>query len=142
MNTVKQISVTLLNTPGMLSAISDIMADNGIYILGLSTNNQGQECAVRFVVSDPEKAANVLKGAGYKVGETDILAAETPSHPGGLDAILKPLKAAGVNVEYLYAYIGGADRPILLLELDKLQEGAEALKRNWIKLHGAELYMM
>jgi hypothetical protein len=39
---------------------------------------------VRFVVDDPVKAVNILKANGFSTKETDVLAVETPDHPGGL----------------------------------------------------------
>ena len=94
------------------------------------------------MANEPEKASNVLASVGYEVKEQDIIAAETPHHPGGLNAIFKPLKEAGVNVQYLYSYLGESDKTILLLGVDKLEEGIAALERNWIQLYGKELYAL
>jgi hypothetical protein len=142
MKTVKQLSVSLPNKPGMLSKISDVMGVNGINIIGLYVRTTGGEGVLSFVANDPERALNVLKLAGYEVTEEQIVACETPHHPGGLNAILKPLKEADVNVEYLYSYLGSGGHTVLLLGIDKLQEGTNALERNWIRLYGSELYSM
>jgi len=142
MKTVKQLSVSLPNKPGMLSKVSDVMGVNGINIIGLYVRTTGDEGILSFVANDPERALNVLKIAGHEVKEEQIIACETPHHPGGLNAILKPLKEAGVNVEYLYSYLGSGGHTVLLLGIDKLQEGINALERNWIRLYGSELYSM
>ena len=142
MKTIKQLSVPLPNKPGMLSKISEIMGHNGINIIGLYVNTRGTEGPLSFVANDPDRALNVLQVAGYEVQEDQILACETPHHPGGLNAILKPLKEAGVNVEYLYSYLGSGGHTILLLGIDKLQEGITALEKNWIRLYGNEIYSM
>jgi len=39
--------------------------------------------SVRFIASDPEKAANVLKSHGFSIKTTEVLAVEAPNHPGG-----------------------------------------------------------
>jgi hypothetical protein len=142
MKTVKQLSVSLPNKPGMLSKISDVMGVNGVNIIGLYVRTIRDEGVLSFVANDPERALNVLKLAGYEVKEDQIIACETPHHPGGLNAILKPLKEADVNVEYLYSYLGSGDHTVLLLGIDKLQAGINALERNWIRLYGDELYSM
>jgi hypothetical protein len=142
MKSVRQLSVSLPNKPGMLSKISDIMGLNGINLIGLYVRTKGDEGILSFVANNPDQALNVLQVAGYEVEEDQILACETPHHPGGLNAILKPLKEAGVNVEYLYSYLGTGGHTILLLGVDKLQEGINALERNWIRLYGSELYCM
>lgn len=99
---VKQISISLENIPGKLSEVSDYLGENGINIIGLSVADTADISAVRFVASDPEKAGNVLRSHGFAVKMTDVLAVESPNHPCGLNAILKPLKEADVNVNYLY----------------------------------------
>src|SRR4030065_240202 len=97
---VKQISVSLENMPGMFSEVIDYLGDNGINIIALSVVDTADISAVRFVASDPGKAVNVLKSHGYVVKVTDVLAVEAPSHPGGLNAVLKPLKETKINVNY------------------------------------------
>ena len=140
--TVRQLSISLPNKPGMLSKISEIMGHNGINLIGLYVKTRGDEGILSFVANDVDRAASVLQVAGYEVHEDQVLACETPHHPGGLNAILKPLKEAGINVEYLYSYLGSGDHAILLLGVDKLQEGIDVLEKNWIRLYGSELYSM
>jgi ACT domain-containing protein len=89
---VKQISVSLENVPGKLSEVSDYLGDNGINIIALMIADTADISAVRFVPSDVEKAVNVLRTHGYSVKVTEVLAVEAPNHPGGLNAVLKPLK--------------------------------------------------
>src|SRR4030043_171388 len=93
---VKQISVSLENVPGKLSEMSDYLGENGINIIGISGADSADISGIRFVASDPEKAANVLKTHGYSIKITEVLAVEAPNHPGGLNAVLKRLKEIGI----------------------------------------------
>jgi hypothetical protein len=87
------------------------------------------------------KVATILETAGYSATVKEILAAEAPHHPGGLNAILKPLKRANVNVEYLYSVIGcQGDRSVILLGVTDLAVAHDALSKEWIHLYGEELY--
>jgi hypothetical protein len=143
MKTVKEITVVLENRPGTLSEISDLMGANGINILGLTVRTSGEKGALNFIASDPARVVNILQSAGYAPTLQDVLAAEAPHHPGGLNAILKPLRLAKVNVEYLYTYIGfhgTGDRTIIVLGVDKLAEAYDALSKEWIRMFGEELY--
>lgn len=143
MKSVKEIAVHLQNRPGALSEISDLLGANGINILGLTVRAENAEGTLNFIATDPSKVINILESAGFKPVFKEILAAEAPHHPGGLNAILKPLKLAGVNIEYLYTcigYHGVGDRTVILLAVDKLKEGHEALTKDWIRLFGEELY--
>ncbi|MBW2553594.1 MAG: ACT domain-containing protein [Deltaproteobacteria bacterium] len=139
----KQISISLENVPGILSNVSEIMGDEGVNIRAISVADTADISTVRFVVDDPQKAINILKTHGYSVKETDVLAVETPDHPGGLNAVLRPLKNANVNVHYLYPYLGRvSDQAIVILGVDKTEEAEKVLKQNWVHTLGEEIYSL
>ena len=139
---VKQISVSLENIPGKLSEVSDYLGENGINIIALSVADTADISAIRFVANNPEKAVNVLKTHGYSVKLTDVLAVETPNHPGGLNAVLKPLKEISVNVNYLYTCLGTGEKTVLIVGVDKITEAIQVLKKNWVHMYDEELYTM
>jgi hypothetical protein len=137
---VKQISVSLENVPGKLSEVSDYLGDNGINIIALSVADTADISAVRFVANDPEKAVNVLKSHGYSVKMTEVLAVEAPNHPGGLNAVLRPLKEMKINVNYLYTCLGRGENTVLIVGVDKMEEATQVLKKNWVHMYDQELY--
>jgi hypothetical protein len=69
-----------------------------------------------------------------EVSTTQVLAAETPHHAGGLKAILEPLSRARVNVEYLYPCIQTGESTILIMGTDQVEQAVDALKKDWIRL--------
>jgi hypothetical protein len=141
MKTVQEITVKLENRPGSLSEISELLGANGISILALTF--EGSAGTLSLVSTDPARALNILESAGFSATVQEILAAEAPHHPGGLNALLKPLKLAGVNVEHLYSCIsfhGAGDKTIILLSVDNPSVAYDALSKEWIKLYGEELY--
>jgi hypothetical protein len=138
---IKQISVSLENVPGAFSTISEILGREGVNIRAISVADASDMSTVRFVVDDPVKAMNILSTRGYNVRERDVLAVETPDHPGGLNAVLRPLKEAGINVLYLYPHLGRAGgQAIVILGVDKSEEAQDVLKQNWVKMLGKEAY--
>ncbi|MEJ2718429.1 MAG: hypothetical protein P8182_15055 [Deltaproteobacteria bacterium] len=144
MKTVREIAVPVENAPGTLSAISELLGANGIPILAVTLRAERNSGSVHVVVPEPDRVANILEGAGYAPSVQEIIAAEIPLHPGGLNALLKSLRLAGVNIEYLYSFIGGnaaGDSSILLLGVNDLAEAVNALSEEWIQLHGEELFM-
>ncbi len=121
--TIKQLSISLDNTPGMLSNISEILGREGVNIRAISVADTADISTVRFVVDDPVKAINILTSNKYNVKETVVMAVETPDHPGGLNAVLQPLKSANINVHYLYPFLGRfKDQAIVILGADKIEE--------------------
>ena len=139
---VKQISVSLENVPGKLSEVSDYLGENGINIIALSIADTADISAVRFVANDPDKAINVLRTHGYSIKTTDVLAVEAPNHPGGLNAILKPLKEVSVNVSYLYTCLGAGEKTVLIVGVDKMDEAIQVLRKNWVHMFDGELYTL
>jgi hypothetical protein len=141
---VIQIAVVLENVPGMLLDVSERLGAEGINIRAISVADTSDASTVRFVSDDPQKTANVLKSHGLAVTEREVLAVEVPDHPGGLQAILKPLKSAGINVHYLYPYLGRGEsgQPIIVMGVDKTEEAASLLKKNWVHTFGKEIYSL
>ena len=138
---IKQISVSLDNVPGALSQVSEILGNEGVNIRAVSVADTADISTVRFVVDEPSKAINILNTNGYSVKETDVLAVETPDHPGGLNAVLKPLKEGNINVHYLYPYLGRvSDQAIVILGVDKTDEAEKVLQQNWVHTVGSEIY--
>jgi hypothetical protein len=139
---VQQISLSLENAPGTFSEVVDYLGDNGINIIALSVADTADISAVRFVASDPAKAVNVLKSHGYVVKVTEVLAVEAPDHPGGLNAVLKPLKETKINVSYLYTCLRSGESTVLIVGVDRLGEATEVLKKNWVRMYDEELYAL
>lgn len=140
--TVKQLSVSLENVPGKLSEMTDYLGANGINIIAVSVVDASDVSAIRFVAGDPEKAANVLKTHGYSIKLTDVIAVEAPNHPGGLNAVLKPLKEASINVNYLYTCLGRGEKTVLIVGVDKIEEAIQVLQKNWVHMYDEELYKL
>ena len=122
--------------------MSDYLGDNGINIIALSIADTADISAIRFVPSDVEKAVNVLKSHGYSVKVTEVLAVEAPNHPGGLNAVLKPLKEMRINVNYLYTCLGRGEKTVLIMGVDKMEEAIQVLKKNWVHMYDEELYTL
>lgn len=140
---IKQLSVVLQNEPGKLSDLSELLGKEGVNIRAISVADTSELSTVRFVVDDPEKAINILQGNGFTVYATDVLAVETPDHPGGLTAVVRPLKNAGINVLYLYSYLGRvSDQAIVILGVDRIEDAQEVLAQNWVRTLGREIYTL
>lgn len=141
---VKQISVSLDNIPGQFLDVSECLRKEGINIRAISVADTSDISTVRFVTDDPVKTANVLRSNGYAVKETDVLAVEVPDHPGGLVAVLKPLRTMKINVLYLYPYLGRGEsgQPIVILGVDRTEEAVDVLNKNWVHTFGKEIYAL
>jgi hypothetical protein len=141
---VVQISVSLENAPGKFLEISEILRTERINIRAISVADTTDISTVRFVTDNTVKTASVLKSHGFAVKETSVIAVEVPDHPGGLQAVLKPLKAANINITYFYPHLGRGEsgQPIVIVGVDKSEEAIEVLKKNWVHVFGDEIYSL
>jgi len=141
---VTQILVSLENVPGKLLEISEILGSEGINIRAISMAETSHVNTVRLVADNPEKAVNVLKSSGYMTQKVEVIAVEIPDHPGGLQAVLKPLKKKNINVLYLYPYLGrgGNGQAILIIGVDNVEKAVQVLQKNWVHTFGEEIYAL
>lgn len=139
---VKQITVEMPNEPGALSSLSTLLGEAGINIIAffVSTATASGMGLIRFVCNNPDKAVNVLSSKGMTPGTADVVAVETPHHPGGLNAVLNPIVEAGINLDYLYPCLNTGDETVLILGMEDVAAAETALQKNWIRLYNEELY--
>ena len=107
---IKQISVFVENKPGAMSAMTAVLAENNIDMRALSLAETADFGIVRIIVDDVYKAATVLKDAGYIHSVTSVLGVRIPNVPGGVNKVLNILENAGINIEYMYAFLGKKEK--------------------------------
>lgn len=141
---VKQISIFLENKAGRLAEVTNILGKAGINIRALSLADTTDFGILRLIVNDIDKAANTLKDQGFTVGETEVLAVEVPDRPGGLGEILKIIQAAGLNVEYMYAFVErSSNNAVIIFRFDNIDEATRALLEKGVTiLNGEKLYSL
>ena len=102
---IKQISVFVENAPGQLSEVTKVLGDNGIDMSALSLADTSEFGILRLIVDKPEAAALALKEAGLTVSITNVIAVGIDDTPGAFSVPMRILADAGIDVEYMYAFI-------------------------------------
>jgi len=133
---IKQISVFLENKPGSLSNMTAVLAQSGIDMRALSVAETNDFGIVRIIVDDVYEATTVLKDAGFIHNVTSVLGVAIPDEPGGLNQVLEILNAAGINIEYMYAFLGGknVDHAYMIFRVQDNKAAAAALSSKGIKI--------
>lgn len=133
MANVRQISVFVDNKPNRLAGVMKLLKESGINLRALSLADTKDFGILRIIVNDTDKAVRLLKEASYAVTVTEILAISIPDSPGQLSRVLDILGADGVNLEYLYAFIGKSDRSVsFVIRVDDNIHAADSLTRGGI----------
>jgi len=141
---VEQISIFLENKPGALAEVTRILGDSGINIRALSLADTKDFGILRLIVNDNDRARQVLGQKGFTVRKTEVVAVEVPDRPGGLADILKSLADAGVNVEYLYAFVQrSGQNAIIIFRFDETDRAISVLAaKNFRILEGKKVYSL
>lgn len=139
---VKQLAITVQNASGQLARLTGHFNENCVRVIALYISSQESDKAtICVVVSDPDLALSLLRSLGFEVVVTDVVAAQVPSHPGGLYAIFRTLGDNGVNIRQAYPAVE-VGKPILILDVDAPEVAVKCLSDNWITLFGTSLYVI
>ncbi len=103
--TVNQISVFVENKPGALAQIAAELVAGGVNIRALSIAEAHDYGVLRFIADNEENATAVLRQAGHVLSLTPVLAVVIRDEPGSFSETLNVLAAAGIDVEYIYAFL-------------------------------------
>jgi len=136
---VKQLSIFMENRAGRLAEVSRLLGEAGVNIRALSLADTSDFGILRLIVNDVNRALGVLREAGHTVSLTDVVAVEVPDRPGGLAGVLQPLSAAGINVEYMYAFVEkAADKAVVIFRFENIDAAAAVLRSAGISILPAE----
>lgn len=115
---LKQLSLYVENKKGTMQDITSILKEKEINIFG-SVNNDGPEFGIiRMVVSEPDRALEALKEAGYMCRMLDVMGIEMPDEVGSLNRLLTAMNEINVNVDYIYlSFNRDSAQPILIMHV-------------------------
>lgn len=125
---IKQLSVFVENKPGRLAAVIEALGKNNVNMSALSLADTSEYGILRVIVDNPEAAVEILKEIGVIVKITKVLAVSMDDTPGGLSKILDVFLKNGINVDYMYAFVGKtADRAVMVVKVSDASKAEEAL---------------
>ena len=128
MSNVRQISVFVENKPTKLAEAMRLLKNSKINIRAMALADTKDFGILRLIVNDTEKTVDILRDASYAVTVTEVVAISIPDSPGQLSRVLDVLGDSGVNIEYLYAFIGKSDRSVsFVIRVDDNDNASSAL---------------
>ena len=132
--TTLQLSVFLENKTGRLNDVAKVLAEAGINMTAFSVADNSDFGILRVLVSDPEKAKQVLKEKGFAVKLTNVLALRIGNSAGTLYGILDKLAESKVYIEYMYAFSEGEQASVVIRPND-IDQAIEILKEKLEQQH-------
>ena len=124
---IKQLTIFVENKQGALVSITDTLASNNINIRALSIAETQDFGILRLIVNDVETAKKTLSDKGYLIKTTNVVGVKIGDAPGKLTEALGVLDKAGINMEYLYAFMTRTEKHayvVFRVEDDDIAESA------------------
>jgi len=137
--TAVQIYVFLENKSGRLAELTSALAEASINIRALSLAETIDYGVLRLIVDKPAAARKALSEAGFTVTETEVVAVEMPDRPGGLAGIVDLVTQSGLNIEYLYAFVGQrGENAVVIFRIDDVKAAVAALQQGGARILSAD----
>ncbi len=106
--TIKQLSVFLENKTGRINDVTRILGKHGINMHAFSMAETPDFGILRLIVSEIDKAVEVLRAENFAVMLTDVVCIKCDNSAGALSTILERLSEKEIFIEYMYAFADGA----------------------------------
>lgn len=132
---IKQLSVFVENKKGRLAEITEAIAKANVDIRALSIADTTDFGILRLIVNKPEEAAAALKELGVTVSVTNVIAIGINDAPGAFSIPMRILADAGVDVEYMYAFITRkSEKAYVILRVNDNDVAAKILTEKGVEL--------
>jgi hypothetical protein len=112
--TIKQLSVFLENKTGRINEVTKILGKNNINMHAFSMAETTDFGILRLIVSEVDKAVEILRNENFAVMLTDVVCISCPNVAGSLSAILEHLAENQIFIEYMYAFAEGDKANIVI----------------------------
>lgn len=137
---IHQLSVFLENKSGRITEVLEVLGEEKIRITALSVADSAEFGILRLIVSDPEKARELLKMHSFTVNLTEVISVIAPNEAKYYAKVLKILSDLDISVEYTYAFSIGK-KSIIFLKCSDIAEAIKALKSHEMELlRASDLY--
>ena len=132
---IKQITVFVENKQGALVSITDTLAENNVNIRALSIAETEDFGILRLIVNDEETAKKTLTENGYLIKVTNVVGVKIGDAPGKLTEALRVLDNAGINMEYLYAFMARTEKhAYVVIRVENNDAAENALRDTGFKI--------
>ena len=124
--TIKQLSVFLENKTGRINEVTKILGKHDINMHAFSMAETTDFGILRLIVSEVDKAVEILREENFAVMLTDVVCISCPNVAGSLSAILEQLAEKEIFIEYMYAFADG-DKANVVIRPNDINKCVEVL---------------
>lgn len=127
--TIRQLSVFLENKTGRINEVVRTLGASSINMHAFSMAETADFGILRLIVSNVDKAIEVLRAHDFAVMSTDVVCLSCDNVPGSLAVILEYLAKEQIFIEYMYAFAQN-DRAHVVIKPNDLSRCLEVLQAH------------
>ena len=124
---IRQLTVFVENRQGALAEVTKELAEHNVDLRALSMADTQEFGVLRLIVKDVDTALTILRESGHIVNITPVTAVKISDAPGRLSQALTVLDGAGINIEYLYAFLTRTEKHAYVVFRVEDNDGAKAV---------------
>ena len=139
---LKQIVISIENSPNRLYRVIKAISDAGINLRALNLVDTGAFGQLRLLLSDVVKARRILMEMNIPAFVNEVVAAEIEDKPGSLSNIMLPLMQADIRIEFMYAYIGGTSegKAVMIFRFSDNDKAIDVLQQHGVNILDAKTF--
>lgn len=126
----KQVSVFLENKSGRLNEVTKVLGNADINLSAFSIADSSDFGVLRMMVSDPDKAVEILKQHSFSVKTTRVILVNSPNKPGALANLLEILSEENIFIEYIYAFSMNENSAVIVIRPSNIEKCNEVLTKR------------
>ena len=138
--TIKQLSIFLENKSGRLTEVMETLGKEKINITAMTIADTSDYGILRMIVSNPDKAHQILKTKGFSVNLAEVLSVATPIQAGSFAKVLRIFSDEHISIEYMYAF-SMDKKAMMVFRTENTKDALEAILKHKMELvKGSDLY--
>ena|SRR5579885_755167 len=105
----KHVFVGADNKPGTLAKVTAPLKEAGVSLTACCAWGEGNKANFALLTENNSKAIEVLKKAGYKPEEQEVVTTMIPHRVGSLAETAQKLGQAGIDIQFCYVTAAGGN---------------------------------
>ena len=122
---MQRIVIMAENRIGTIAQIAGTLAEGGVNLNSIATENEGQHGVVIITTDRTDHAHAILNQAGFKAVSDEAVLVQLPDQPGGLANLASELKDANLNSGLSTSSSAGRDYATAAITTDDPRKGQE-----------------
>ncbi len=132
--TMQRIVIMAENRIGVIAQIAGALAEGGVNLNSIATENEGQHGVVIITTDRTDHALAILNQAGFKAVSDEAVLVQLPDQPGTLANLAGELKDAGLNIRTFHIIERRGDYATAAVTTDDQERAKTALAYRYTVL--------